>query len=154
MPRSRLRLADLSSQLMPIGHICTTDIAISSTAVDVHTLALPEAGTYLVELADTVEVGTLTAGRTFTWTVSTTNFASMSMSPMVYRNNAGHFNDATKTTNGHTIGYTVTSSARVFADSAGIITVSAAAVLTVSLRISDETGTLRAGSYLRARRHA
>lgn len=156
MPKTRLRLTDLTPALVPIWHVAPVDVpSIGATPVEVHSVALPAAGSYFVELQDTIECGTLTGSRTATWTLSATNFVSCSMNALQTRSGVSPLVEPAGTTNGHTISATTLSTNnRVRVASVGLFVVSAAAVLSITLAMSAELCTLKLGSFLRARKYA
>lgn len=155
MSRSRLRLLDLTPVLTPLWHIVSTDVPIGTTPAEVHSLALPSAGTYLVEIEDAFDAGTLTGSRNVFWTIGVTSFVSMSLTAIAHRTGVAHQQDITQTANNHQVGVTsVASTNRVRLVDTGLVVVSAAAVFTVQVFMTAETGVCRPGSFVKARRYA
>lgn len=153
--KTRNRLTDFTPALTPVWHVALADVPVNTSPVEVHAVALPAAGTYLVELSDLLEVATLGGARSASWVLGTTNFVAMSMTGISFRSGVAQVLDNTQTTNNHTFSVaSITSNNRVRAISTGFVTVSAAAVLTAQLSISADTATIRAGSCLKARRYA
>jgi hypothetical protein len=135
--------------------VLTSDVALSSTPVDGHTLALPSAGQWIVELADGVEAGTLTGTRDVTWQINVTDLVSMSIIVTVVRSNASSIPMAAVTANGVSNVLTgVPNAGRGRANASGIVIVSAPAVITTSTFFSAEAGNLKVGSFIKARKHA
>jgi hypothetical protein len=155
MPKSRLRITDIAVSAVSVQHVLTSDVALSSTPVDGHTLALPSAGQWIVELADGVEAGTLTGTRDVTWQINVTDLVSMSIIVTVVRSNASSIPMAAVTANGVSNVLTgVPNAGRGRANASGIVIVSAPAVITTSTFFSAEAGNLKVGSFIKARKHA
>jgi hypothetical protein len=155
MPKSRLRLTDIPASAVSVQHVLTSDVALSSTPVDGHSLALPSAGSWMVEIADGVEAGVLTLARDVTWQINVTNLVSMSMLVAVVRSNASSVPMAAVTANGVSSVLTgVPNAGRGRANASGIVIVSAPAVITTSTFFSAEAGNLKIGSFLKARKYA
>jgi hypothetical protein len=155
MTKSRLRLMDIAVSAVSVQHVLTSDVALSSTPVDGHTLALPSAGQWIVELADGVEAGTLTGTRDVTWQINVTDLVSMSIIVTVVRSNASSIPMAAVTANGVSNVLTgVPNAGRGRANASGIVIVSAPAVITTSTFFSAEAGNLKVGSFIKARKHA
>ena len=155
MPKSRLRPMDIAASAVSVQHVLGSDVAISTTPVDGHSLALPSAGSWMVEMADAFEAGTFSTARDVTWQVNVTNLVSMSLFAVVVRSSASAVPSPAQTANGasHVLAG-VPSVGRGRANLTGIVVVSAAAVITTPTFLSAEAGNLKTGSYLRARKYA
>ncbi len=153
--KSKLRLMDLTPVLVPLWHVALADVPISATPAEVHSLALPSAGTYLVELQDAFHAGTLGASRNVYWTVGVTNFTSMSMTAISHRTGVAQLLDLTQTVNNHVVTVpTVSTSNHVRLIHTGVVVISAAATLTVAVSMVADTGLIKVGSYVKARKYA
>jgi hypothetical protein len=153
--KSKLRLLDLTPVLMPLRHVVLADVPISATPAEAHSLALPSAGTYLVELQDAFDAGSLGASRNVFWTIGVTNFTSMSMTAISHRTGVAQILDLTQTANNHTVTVpTVSTNNRVRLIHTGVVVVSAAATLTVDVSMVADTGLIKIGSYLKVSKYA
>jgi hypothetical protein len=139
-----------------VQHVLTSDVSIGTTPADGHTLVLPAAGQWTIELADAIEAGALAAQRDVTWQIVVTNLVTMSAFVVVVRNSASAVPSVAQTVSGasHVLTGIPTSSGRGRCNASGIVNVSAAAVITTPTFMSAETANLKTGSYLRARKYA
>lgn len=118
------------------------------------TLALPSAGSYLVELRAAVFVETVTGTRTVTASVNCTNLTSMAVTAVVANSAPGAASRVTITSSGGTFSVSQASNQTGWIDAYGLVTVSAAASVTFDFSISGDTGNIRGGSFARATRSA
>jgi hypothetical protein len=130
------------------GHLLPTDISagasITTTPTVQLTVNIPEAGEYLLRCDLTTAVATVVGARTLSVTFDSTNFVS---TPAMGSR-------ATITTNGATFSHSMVTNASGELRTFGKLVVSAAAVVTMTISISGDSGTLRGGSFMSATRIA
>lgn len=139
------------SSAFPLVAVRDTAVSVTTTPTALLTLALPEAGKYLLELSANLGVATVTGTRTITCQIDATNFTSMAVSCMKNTTAALSAADAV-TTNGssHTIGLSSNQRGQFWL--LGPITVSNSSTLTLTFSIAGDTAELKAGSFVRATR--
>lgn len=125
---------------------------ITTTPAASFTVTLPEAGTYLIEQISMLSVTTVTGTRTVTMRYDITNMTSMSLW-QIKGTSAPAYNGAEPlTSSGGTFTMGLLTNQKGDWRVNGTVTVSAAAVLTVTSSISGDTAGLKNGSFVRATR--
>lgn len=132
----------------PLIHVVGSPITTTTTPQTIHTISLPVAGTYFVEGADILTVGSVSGTRTNTFQYDCTNCTSLGIACDKINSSPAYSNATPVANNGqHTIG--TASNQRGTMRAFGTITVSAAATFTIDASISGDTGTVIAGSWVR-----
>jgi hypothetical protein len=140
------------------GHLLPTDISagasITTTPTVQLTVNIPEAGEYLLRCDLTTAVATVVGARTLSVTFDSTNFVSCALTAVAVVSTPAMGSRATITTNGATFSHSMVTNASGELRTFGKLVVSAAAVVTMTISISGDSGTLRGGSFMSATRIA
>lgn len=152
MPRSKLRTADVAG--FPIVAALSADVVVATSLIDVLTMPLPAAGSYLTELVLLVEPGTLSMSRDLTFVITATNYVSLAMVGAMLRASTNPTVYAGQSGNGQSYVVSHTSSQRSRVLLNGLLAISAPGQLTVQAFASGETVPIKAPSTMRATRNA